>query len=350
MDKLKTLVILSPGFPQNEDDSTCIPIQQVFIRALKQNHPQLNIIIIAFEYPFIRKQYNWYGIPVIALAGQNKSRLYRLRNWMQAWQALKALNKLYAPIGLLSFWFDECAFVGHHFAKRHGLKHFSWLLGQDARPGNRYFKWIKPDGGSLIAVSDFVAGQVYKNYGILPENTITTGVDITQFGPNCFDRDIDILGVGSLIPLKQYDVFIDVVKFLKEFMPNINTIICGKGPEEEKLRSLIGQNGLENNVTLLGEVHHAAVLALMQRSKVFLHTSSYEGFAAVLLEALYGGAQVVSFVKPMDAYIEHHHQVNTVTEMRDKLLDILENPQIDHEPVLAYPIQNVAASIVQLYN
>jgi hypothetical protein len=31
----KTFVILSPGFPENEADSTCLPLQQSFIRSLK---------------------------------------------------------------------------------------------------------------------------------------------------------------------------------------------------------------------------------------------------------------------------------------------------------------------------
>ncbi|WP_448701632.1 glycosyltransferase [Mucilaginibacter sp. AW1-3] len=349
MNGSKTLVILSPGFPESEADTACMPLNQVFIRALKQAYPRLNIIIIAFEYPFKKASYTWNDIPVIALGGKNRSRAYRLANWVQVWQTLAKLNKQHQLIGLLSFWFDECAFVGHYFAKLHRLKHFSWMLGQDARPGNRYFKWIKPTGESLIALSDFVARQVFKNYGILPGNTITTGVDVSLFGPGGRERDIDILGAGALIPLKQYDIFIDVVKFLKEFMPDIHAVICGKGPEKERLLTIIKQNKLENNITLRDEVPHAEVLSLMQRSKVFLHTSSYEGFGAVLLEALYAGAQVVSFVKPMDAHIEHHHRVNNMIEMCLTLLEIFEETEPDHAPVLAYPIENVASNIMQLY-
>ncbi|OCX50226.1 hypothetical protein BEL04_23230 [Mucilaginibacter sp. PPCGB 2223] len=349
MNERKTLVILSPGFPENEADTTCMPFSQVFVRGLKQSYPQLNIVIVAFEYPFKKSSYSWEGIPVIALGGKNRSRLYRWANWTRVWKTLTRLNKQYQVIGLLSFWFDECAFVGHHFARRHRLKHFSWMLGQDARPGNRYFRWIRPQSGSLIALSDFVAQQVLDNYGILPANTITTGIDVSLFKPGAGQRDIDILGAGSLIPLKQYDVFIDVVKFMKEFIPDINTVICGKGPEKERLQTLIRQNRLEGNITLRDEVPHAEVLSLMQRSKVFLHTSSYEGFAAVFQEALYAGAQVVSFVKPMAGRIEHLHPVSDLVEMCHKLLDIFDAAEPDHEPVLAYPIQKTASSIMQLY-
>lgn len=97
--------------------------------------------------------------------------------------SVKKLDKQHHLIGLLIFWFDECAFIGHYFTKRYGLNHFSWILGQDARSGNRYFKWIKPKGEELIALSDFVREGVYKNYGIMPQHTITTGVNIKLFGP-----------------------------------------------------------------------------------------------------------------------------------------------------------------------
>jgi len=346
----RTLVILSPGFPENESETTCMPPQQVFVKALKESHPDLNLIVLTLEYPFSKQTYSWHGVQVIAFGGKNRSHIFRLRNWLRVWRTLIGLNKRYDVIGLLSFWFDECAFLGHYFAKLHRLKHYSWILGQDAKAGNNYFKLIKPKAGSLIALSDFIARQVFENYGVLPHYTITTGVDISLFGPNCSRRDIDILGAGSLIPLKQYEVFIDAVKFLKEFFPDINAMICGKGPEKENLLRLIKQHRLENNITLRDELPHAEVLSLMQRSKIFLHTSAYEGFGAVLLEALYGGAQVVSFVKPMDKQIEHHHPVNGPIEMCHKLLDIFEEPKPDHEPVLVYPIQHVATSIMQLYN
>jgi len=42
---------------------------------------------------------------------------------------------------------------------------------------------------------------------------------------------------------------------------------------------------------------HPELLEWMQRGKVFLHPSSYEGFGIVCIEALCSGAEVISFVK-----------------------------------------------------
>ena len=133
-------------------------------------------------------------------------------------------------------------------------------------------------------------------------------------------RDITILGVGSLIPLKQYDVFIDVVKEIIKEIPLTNAILCGKGPEEIQLQKLIEQYQLQDNIILTGEKPHTETLRLMQRTKIFLHTSNYEGFSTVCLEALYAGCHVISFIKPMQHDIDHWHIVKTKVEMIKKQL------------------------------
>ena len=133
-----TLVILSPGFPANEADSNCMPPQQLFVKALKEVCPGLNIIVVAFQYPFVTSEYQWYGVKVITIGGESRSKLFRLLTWMKAWRILRKLNKEYRLMGLLSFWFGECALVGTHFAKFHKLTHYSWILGQDAKKGNKY--------------------------------------------------------------------------------------------------------------------------------------------------------------------------------------------------------------------
>ena len=119
---------------------------------------------------------------------------------------------------------------------------------------------------------------------------IPLGADPVQFSTQHFERDIDILGAGSLIPLKQYDIYIDVVFELKKKLPCIKTMICGNGPEHDKLRSMIEERDMQSNITLAGEISHDQVLKLMQRSKIFLHPSNYEGYGTVCLEALCAGA------------------------------------------------------------
>jgi len=347
--EVETLVILTPGFPENEADTSCMPPQQLFVKALKEVCPGLNIVVISFQYPYTENEYQWHGVKVIALGGKNKGRLSRLLTWGKAWQTLRKLNKEHNLMGLLSFWFGECAYIGDKFAKYNRLSHYSWILGQDAKRSNKYFNRIKPKGDSLIALSDFIAVEVRKNHGVSPLNVIPVGIDTSLFNETPKHRDIDVLGAGALIPLKQYDVFINTIGFLKEAFPNIKAVLCGKGPEMENLKALAASNGLNDNLSFLGELPHPEVLALMQRSKVFLHPSSYEGFGSVISEALYAGAHVVSFCKPMKKDFRHHHVVKTPLEMTAELLAILKNKRTDYEPVLMCSIQQIAKNVISLF-
>jgi len=345
-----TLVILSPGFPENEADSTCVPAQQVFVRNLKKNFPGLNIIVLAFQYPFISSEYQWNGVKVIAFGGKNRGGIFRVFNWIQVWFTLKKLNRQYQLIGLLSFWMGECTLVASRFAKRHKLKYYSWVLGQDAKQWNKYFGYIKPKPESLIALSDFIASEFKRNYDIEPAHVIPVGIDLSMFSRVEQERDIDILGTGSLIPLKQYFLLVNIVSVLRESMPNVKTVICGNGPEMDSLKTMVANLDLENNVFLMGELPHGDVLKLMERTKVFVHTSAYEGFGVVCLEALYAGAQVVSFVKPMQAEIKNWHYAYMQDDMLKIVKGLLESPAIDHSSVAPYVVKDSNDAIMKLFD
>jgi len=348
--KLKTLVILTPGFPANEADSTCIPPQQIFVKALKEARPELNIIILTFQYPFFSGEYTWHGMKVISFGGENKGRAFRLFTGLRVWRTLRKLNEDHQLIGLLSFWFGKCALIASGFARRHQLTNYCWILGQDAKAGNKYFNRIRPAGGSLIALSDFIAAEFSRNYGVRPEHLVPVGIEASLFGAADGVRDIDIIGAGNLIPLKQYGIFLEIIHALKTARPDIRAVICGDGPEMKKLDSRIKELELENNVLLKGRLPHPEVLLLMQRSKLFMHTSCYEGFGAVCLEALYAGAQVVSFVKPMQAAIQNWHIAAGTAEMVNILNTLLHDAHLKHEPVLPFPIQENVKKMMRLFD
>jgi glycosyltransferase involved in cell wall biosynthesis len=348
--KSDTLIILTPGFPENEADSTCIPPQQIFVKALRENNPQLNIIVLTFQYPFFSARYQWNGVDVISFGGTDKGRLYRKVMGVRIWAELKKINKEHHIVGLLSFWLGKCAFIGSWFAEKYHLKHYCWILGQDAKAGNKYVRRINPKGKSLIALSDFIATEFHKNYKILPQQIIPVGIDASLFAEVIPEKDIDIVGAGSFIPLKQYHVFVEVIKLLKKDFPNIKTCICGDGPEMVRLCKMIDLLDLKDNIKLLGRQTHIQVLTLMQKSKVFLHTSNYEGFGAVCLEALYAGAQVVSFVKPMQADIENWHIAENKEDMLQILKDILNSNESTYQSVLPYSIHDNAKAAIKLFD
>jgi glycosyltransferase involved in cell wall biosynthesis len=339
-----TFVILSPGFPANEADTTCLPAQQLFVQHLHENFPLINIIVLAFQYPFNKSEYKWKGVQVISFNGRNRGGLKRLHTWYMVRRKLASLHRTHSITGLFSFWCTECALVGDRFAKKHQLKHSTWILGQDARKSNKFVRVIKPASSSLVAMSDFLADEFERNHFIRPQHVIPNGIDPRMYPPATEARSIDVLGAGSLIPLKQYDVFIELIAQAKKKFPGIKSVIVGEGPERARLL----RQTPSSDVGLIGEKPHPEVLHLMQQSKIFLHTSSYEGFSTVCLEALYAGAYVISFCNPVYEKIPHWYVVRNKEEMLRKLIELLSG-NLNYEPIIPFSMSDTARKIMKLF-
>ncbi|HEY6064265.1 MAG TPA: hypothetical protein VIV35_11685, partial [Chitinophagaceae bacterium] len=105
----KTFIILTPGFPKDEADSTCLPLQQSFIRSLKDLYPQSEIVILSFQHPYHKIKYKWFDMTVIPFSGRNKGGLTRLILRKKINATLNELHQTKKITGLLSFWCNECA-------------------------------------------------------------------------------------------------------------------------------------------------------------------------------------------------------------------------------------------------
>jgi glycosyltransferase involved in cell wall biosynthesis len=305
---------------------------------------------MAFDYPFITSSYQWNKNKVISFNGWKKKGFKKLFKWLIIWIRMGKIKRNNKMVGLFSLWCNECAYLGNRFAKRNYLAHFCWIQGQDAKKENNYVRRIKPSATELVAISDFIQKEFEKNHSVRPEHVIPVGIRLVEFLRGNGVKDIDLLGVGSLISLKQYHLFIEVIYSVKQHFPGIKAVLCGKGPEENKLKMLIAKYGLQQNIELTGELPHGEILRIMNRSKVFLHTSNYEGLGVVCIEALYAGCHVISFVQPMHYDIEHWHIVQTKEEMIEKTQVIISNSGTLYKPVLTFTIGESVKKIMQLYN
>jgi glycosyltransferase involved in cell wall biosynthesis len=201
----------------------------------------------------------------------------------------------------------------------------------------------------LIALSDFLQTEFETNHGIKPQHLVPAGVDTKQFDTGNKEKDIDILGVGSLIPLKRYDLFIEIVAGIKKKLPGVKAVLVGAGPEKEKLQKLITKSALETTITITGEIPYPDVLRLMQRSKLLLHPSAYEGFSGVCLESLFASAHVISFCKAMNCEIEQWHIVSSQENMQQKALSIIENPSTKYNSVMFHTMTEIGKKMTELF-
>lgn len=340
------LVLLSPGFPRDEQDSTCLPALQQLVSALRQGYPGWHIVVVALQYPYPRRCYRWQGLPVISL-GCRRGFYLRLRI-LDLWALLRRLRRRYPVKGLLTFWCTECALVSTYFGRRHGLPHYIFLMGQDARPGNRLVPLIRPAPRSLIALSPSLADTFARSHGIRPSHLIPLGVDPALFPPSG-RRDIDILGAGSLIPLKRYALFVEVVRDVAARRFPLRAELCGEGQEKDRLEQQVLSLGLEASLRLQGALPHAALLRRMTRARIFLHPSAYEGCSMACMEALCAGAHVISFCPAPREGLPHWHHVHTPAEMTCRALELLADPQLDHRSVQLCSPRTSAAAVMALF-
>ncbi len=283
------LLILTPGFPEDEQDTTCIPYLQDFVLGLQQYNPTIHIKIIAFQYPLKRGVYTWHGIPVYSAGGSNKK---GLRKWLTWRRVQQQARKWITPATVLhSFWLTEATEVAAALARSYQLRHIASIMGQDALLTNVYLQRIPFGKVTVVAPNEKAAGYFH----------IHTARDVAAIIPNAIapipfevkQRDIDILFVGSLIELKQPQLFTDLAAQLTSHYPQLKATMIGKGPLLHELSAKVEQ--LKLPIILTGEMDRSAVHATMLRAKVLVHTSRYEGHSTVISEALACGCRVVCF-------------------------------------------------------
>lgn len=340
---LKHLLILIPGFPKDEDDNTCLPPVQQFLLCYRRKFPEVKISVISLHYPYHNSPYQWDGIDVCPINGRNGSGLKRGLIISQAVNEARKVNKLNKVDLVFSFWLTDAALAGKLIARFLRTPHFIWMQGQDAREGNKYVRLVRPDVKKLAALSEYHNEVLYKNYELKADHVIDNGINKEIFPLfNEKQRGIDLFAAGSLIPLKQYHLFLDLVKHVKENgYANIRAELAGDGVLRNNLAAFIKENELEENVKLLGSIPHKEVLDKMNDAKLFIHTSSYESQSTVVLEALYSGCSTLSFLPVSNKEIENFFFCKDFDEMMVNALELL-STQLVHTRVKCYDMEESA--------
>lgn len=349
-DKQECIVLLTPGFAADENDTTCLPHIQQLVLSFKKLYSEQSIIVLSFQYPFAKHTYKWNGVDVISLGGKNRTKFFRLLIWLKAYRRLKRIKHRNNLLGVFSVFHTECALVGTKFSRRNSVRHVSWLQGQDAKADSPYVKRIDAKENEIAALSVFLRDEFYRNFKVKPRYVIDNGLNESAFPQiNKGERRIDVLGVGSLTQLKNYSLFIELIAGIKKGFPDIRTAIAGSGDEKENLQKLIREYNLQNNVELLGLKSHQEIFDLMNQSKVVLHTSKYEGSCSVIFEALYSGCKVVSTCNPSELVYPEFYTNTNKNMLYEKLHEFLSEEKPERKRVLYNSMDNSAQTIMSLF-
>lgn len=104
-----------------------------------------------------------------------------------------------------------------------------------------------------------------------------------------------IIACGRLIEQKDYPTLLRAFARLHA-RRRCNLVILGTGPMREALAELASSLGIAGAVVFEGFV--ADPIAYLRRADVFVHTSLFEGFGNVFLEALFAGCAIVAVDAP----------------------------------------------------
>ena len=100
-----------------------------------------------------------------------------------------------------------------------------------------------------------------------------------------------VLAIGRLIEQKDHATLLDAFALARREHGEARLAILGWGRLEDATRARVHALGLDDAVVVPGRVEPSAWLA---RADVFAHTSRWEGFGIVLLEAMLAGLPVVA--------------------------------------------------------
>lgn len=104
-----------------------------------------------------------------------------------------------------------------------------------------------------------------------------------------------ILWVGRFIDWKHPDTAVRIAKRLKENGYAFEMNIIGTGTMEQKLKNMISDYNLENEVHMLGSMKPEKIREYMEQSQIYLFTSDRnEGWGAVLNESMNSGCAIVA--------------------------------------------------------
>jgi glycosyltransferase involved in cell wall biosynthesis len=174
----------------------------------------------------------------------------------------------------------------------------------------------------VAAQTEFQAQLLRENHGI--ESTVVNMmVEPSRAGAQVA-KDIDVLWVSNLRALKRPELVLELARQL----PHVKFTLAG-GPmpgAETYYEDMVAAAARLSNVTMLGPVRYSESGALFDRAKIFLNTSSIEGFPNTFLQAWIRGVPVVSFFDP-DALVKRlqlGRVANTLDDMREGIRSLLE--------------------------
>lgn len=167
------------------------------------------------------------------------------------------------------------------------------------------FKRAFTKADRIQVISNFL-GEWAKKMGFSGEPIlIPNAVNTAHFSQTFSEKELS--AVRTKLGKKEGDVFLittsrlvkknacdDVIRALPHLPEHVHFIILGTGPDEEMLRGLAKDVGVEHRVQFVGFVDHTEMPKYLKASDIFIRPSLSEGFGSSFVEAFAAELPVIA--------------------------------------------------------
>src|SRR3989344_80630 len=164
-----------------------------------------------------------------------------------------------------------------------------------------FWKAVLGQADHIQVISNYLADFARRHGAKCPIEVVPNGVDIRgiknqELGIGGGEQNrFTVISVSRLVPKNGIDVLIRAAKELKSIIPNSLFLIriVGGGQNEQKLRQLSKELGVEDLVEFVGEVPSEEVPQYLAKADIFVRPSRSEGLGTAFLEAMAAGLPIV---------------------------------------------------------
>jgi colanic acid/amylovoran biosynthesis glycosyltransferase len=224
-----------------------------------------------------------------------------LHTWLGAYYAVllrkRGVDHVHVHHGYFGSWIAMTA------ARLLGVGFSLTLHGSDLLLGGAYLGTKLENCQFCLTISEYNRRYILEHFpAIDPRRVVVSrlGVDVPERTasfrrPDCGARHtFTLLSVGRLHAVKDQAFLVRACARLRDCGLDFECWIAGEGPERQHLESLVRENRLEAQFTLLGHVARERMDSLYRRADLVVLTSRSEGLPLVLMEAMVRGRIVLA--------------------------------------------------------
>ena len=181
----------------------------------------------------------------------------------------------------------------------------------------------------IVTLSSSSKEEIVTRLGMSPSQVTVCPPGIeAHFSPGTVRSEVPlVVAVGRLVPVKRFELMIEVLLKLKPRLPDLQAVIVGEGYERAMLEDLIRKGNAESWISLPGYVSDDGLVDLYRRAWVVASTSLREGWGMTVTEAAACGTPAVAsrISGHQDAVIDGQTGLlfDTLDEMADSMHSVL---------------------------